>query len=334
MADSPSHPDAPRAAPDDELDPPRTEGIPWWAADLEGEPDAAPARSNIAAALADDADIKVAPAEDIKVAPAPEAEPPTTTHDFMPHDTTPGGGTVLPPPPTVVDQVISTGPLPAVPAAPPSGGWQPAVRPPSAVVRPTTPKLRRPVAGLVAGLSVGMVLLLALVLAVVLGKPDGRAEEGGKATRRVVAAPVAAGLSRDPAAAPAASAAYPFIASAVRTGGVEKSVTAIALYTDGPAQTQNFLFMGGSGKLGDPADLLQRTRPNTLLTAAKANPGPGGGQAVCGTFAVLADIHQYCAWATRSSFGLIASNTPALTSDTGVLAALLPRMRTDLEKKT
>ncbi|GAA4145521.1 hypothetical protein GCM10022416_37290 [Actinomadura keratinilytica] len=217
--------------------------------------------------------------------------------------------------------VVSTGPQRAVGAAQAPSGEPPAKR------RTT----RRIVMIMVGAASVGLVAALA-VGALAL-RQGGSGEGGGtKTTRhRITAAAVAGGLQRTPGM-PAATAAYPFMASAVRAGGAERAGNVAAVYADLPQRSRNVVFLGGTGKIGDPAAFLRRARPGTVLTTRNVKPGKGGGSAVCGTFAVLADVHVYCSWATDSSFGFVASNLPTVGDDTAAMADLMRRMRADLEK--
>ncbi|WP_285497231.1 hypothetical protein [Actinomadura sp. NBRC 104425] len=230
--------------------------------------------------------------------------------------------------------VVSTGPQRAVGAAQarsvqiasgqtPSGqaSGEPAVK------RRTT---RRIVVIMALAASVGLVAALAVGAPAL--RQGGSGDGGTKAARhRITAAAVAGGLQRTPGM-PAATAAYPFIASAVRAGGAERAGNVAAVYADLPQRSQNVVFLGGTGKIGDPAAFLRRARPSTVLTARNVKPGKGGGRGVCGTFAVLSDVHVYCSWATETSFGFVASNLPTVGDDTAAMADLMRRMRADLEK--
>ncbi|MEU6039021.1 hypothetical protein ABZ801_26795 [Actinomadura sp. NPDC047616] len=228
--------------------------------------------------------------------------------------------------------VVSTGPQRAVGNAQASSGRASNGQVPSGVSPAKRRTARRYVVIMAAAASVGLVAALA-VGALVL-RQDGASGErdGTKAPRhRVTAAAVAGGLQRTPGM-PAASAAYPFLASAVRAGGAERPGNVAAVYADLPQRSQNVVFLGGTGKIGDPAAFLRKVRPGTVLTARDVKPGKGGGRGVCGTFAVLSDVHVYCSWATESSFGFVASNMPTVGDGTPAMADLMRRMRADLEK--
>ncbi|MFF5260297.1 hypothetical protein ACFY4C_15225 [Actinomadura viridis] len=249
-------------------------------------------------------------------------------------------------PETLVDRILSTGPQPTVqappPASPPAGREDRAVRnappppplesPPPSPAPPPVPvpsSARRPRSALLAGLAVGAgvaVTALAAVLVAVSGKED-------VPVRTVAAAGTAGGLRKD-AATPATSAAYPFMLAAARAGGVERAATAGGVYRDPVTGAQNILFLGGTAPIGDPVAFLAKARPSTALTVAETVPGKGGGKVSCGTFAVLAQTHLYCAWATENSFGFVASNEPAGTGQPAGLAPLTGRMRADLEKRS
>ncbi|WP_146150303.1 hypothetical protein [Actinomadura rubrobrunea] len=190
-------------------------------------------------------------------------------------------------------------------------------------------------AGVILALAAAVGIVAALgVGAFMLNSGGGTAQRTGgqKAPKhRVTAAASAGGLQRAPGL-PAASAAYPFIAAAVRAGGAERPGNVSAVYADLPARTQNVVFIGGTGQIGDPAAFLRKARPSTVLTTREVRPGRGGGRGMCGTFAVLSDVHVYCSWATPSSFGFVASNLPTVGDEIPRMAELMRRMRADLEK--
>ncbi|MEW2354371.1 hypothetical protein [Spirillospora sp. NPDC029432] len=287
--------------------------------------------------------------------PAPPeslADPPATRTDGFPvvqAEPPPAAAAVAPPPPVppvpaapepvpapvpAAEAVITTGPQPR------AAGWtapQPVqaqpVQPQPAQPQPAQPqpgptKRGRSKKGLAAGLAVGAGVLAAAVaaggLALVAGGED-------VPVRKVSAAGTAGGLRKD-AEPPAASAAYPFIAAGARAAGVEKDAKAGAVYRDPATGAQNVLFLGGTAPVGDPAAFLRKARPSTVIKTAAARPLKGGGRISCGTFAVLAATHLYCAWATENSFGFVAANTPAPDGRVDGLDALTRRMRADLEK--
>jgi hypothetical protein len=224
--------------------------------------------------------------------------------------------------PEVVQQGIGTGPQPRF------DGWvpaQPASPLPQPGPAPQGTSKRKVRTGLVAALVVGAGVLAASVAAALVVLSGGE----DVPVRKVSAATVAGGLRKD-AAVPAASAAYPFIAAAVRAGGVERAASASAIYR-GP-QARDVLFLGGAAPVGDPGAFLVKAQPSTVIKTANATPGKRGGRLSCGTFAVLAETHLYCAWATGNSFGFVASNTPATDGRLDGLASLTRLMRADLEK--
>ncbi|GAA0226584.1 hypothetical protein GCM10009527_023760 [Actinomadura nitritigenes] len=197
---------------------------------------------------------------------------------------------------------------------------------------------RRQVSGLLLGAAVGVALVAVLMVGVLAFKPDEPAAgKGGKAgavstasTRRINALPRAGGMAKD-ATEPAASAAYPFVMAAVQAGGVPVAGNGAAVYTD-PLGRTNVLFVGGTGAVGEPAAFLRRLRPSTFISGEQGNPGQNGGRAECGTFAVLAETHTYCAWATRDSYGIVASDVPTANPDFSLMDDVMRRIRKDVEK--
>ncbi|MFC5182999.1 hypothetical protein [Actinomadura harenae] len=143
--------------------------------------------------------------------------------------------------------------------------------------------------------------------------------DGGPA-KQITVQPEAGGLRLN-AAEPAASVAFPFITEAVRRGGASRPHQTSAVYS---GAASNVLFIGGTASITDPIAFLDRARPNTALSFQHVGPG------VCGTFAVLSEVHPYCAWATSGSYGFVASNLPA--QDTTDLAKLTTRLRGDVER--
>lgn len=241
---------------------------------------------------------------------------------------------------------VGTGPHPAVGTGPhPAVGTGPHVAldasgplpvPQGWNGQPPAPQRKTPV--LLLGAVAGVVLLLVLVAGVFALRTDGGKKAGPSGTaaskKRIVAAETAGGLIRSDTA-PAATAAYPFVAGAVQAGGVPAAKDGVAVYAQPPAGPLSVLFMGGTGRVGDPAAFLARTRPTTVITSAAEEPGQGGGKAMCGTFAVLGDVHLYCAWATGDSFGVVASDVPVpdpANAQTAGLANLMRAIRQDVEK--
>lgn len=214
---------------------------------------------------------------------------------------------------------VGTGPLPMAPGAP------------GAVRKRHVPRLL-----LVTGVAaVAAIALMAGALAFRAG--GGNAEDARTtslpASKKVISAgPVAGGLHKDRLVSPQASAAYPFIAGAVEAGGVPVAKHGAAVYSQEPVRKLNVLFMGGTGPVGDPADFLQKVRPTTFLAGQDAEAGGKGAKAVCGTFAVLAETHTYCAWATKDSYGIVASNRPTVNPQFPLMADVMRRIRKDVER--
>lgn len=222
-----------------------------------------------------------------------------------------------------------TGPLPPVPHGPPL---------PKAPAPRAKGRFRRFLM-LVGGTAVAAVVLGAGVLAFRMDDGSGGGTEkdartaGVPVSKKVIkAVPNAGGLHKDPLTPPQASAAYPFVAGAVRAGGVPVAEQGRAVYGGQPARPLNVLFMGGTGPVGDPESFLQKIRPTTFIAGQDADPGEKGGKAVCGTFAVLADTHTYCAWATPDSYGVVASNRATLNPRFPLMAEVMRRIRNDVEK--
>ncbi|WP_242905808.1 hypothetical protein [Actinomadura terrae] len=192
-----------------------------------------------------------------------------------------------------------TGPLPVAPQPPAAGSGE-----------------RKPVPRLLLGAGVGALLVVVLMAAVLAVRSDGGKKTGSAVTaskRKITAVAVAGGLHRDGTTPPVTSAAYPFIAAAIKAGGVPVSKDGVAVYAadvaGGPGAPLNVLFMGGTGAVGDPVAFLRTIRPATFIAAQDTGAGKDGGRALCGSFAVLAEVHVYCAWATKDSYGVVASNT-------------------------
>lgn len=222
------------------------------------------------------------------------------------------------------DAPRASGPVPVRPTpAPMPVGPVPGPRPPQpeAVAFASGPqgsrRPRRPRRKiLLLGAPGGLCALIAVVAGgtLLLGGKDG-----GDA-KRITLRSQAGGLTRD-AADPAASTAYPFITEAVRRGFLTRTGQTSAVYSGAGS---NVLFVGGTVSIGDPGAFLNRARPNTVLTFQHV------GRSVCGTFAVLSEVHPYCAWATSGSYGFVASNVPG--QETAGLAKLTSRLRSDLER--
>jgi hypothetical protein len=163
------------------------------------------------------------------------------------------------------------------------------------------------------------------------GAKDARTTALPASKKVIGAGPVAGGMHKDRLTSPQASAAYPFIAGAVEAGGVPVAKHGAAVYSEEPVRKLNVLFMGGTGPVGDPADFLQKVQPTTFIAGQDAEAGKGA-KAVCGTFAVLAETHTYCAWATRDSYGIVASNRPTVNPQFPLMADVMRRIRKDVER--
>ncbi|SNT48072.1 hypothetical protein SAMN05443665_103435 [Actinomadura meyerae] len=218
--------------------------------------------------------------------------------------------------PVVVD---GTGPLPPVPPAP------------APVRRRRVPRLL-----LVSGAAVvAAVALMAGALAFRTGTGVARDTPTAElpAPKKVITAgAVAGGLRKDALTPPRESAAYPFIAGAVEAGGVPAGEHGTAVYGGEQARKLNVLFMGGTGAVGDPAAYLRKARPTTFIAGQEAVAGGKGAKAFCGTFAVLAETHAYCAWATRDSYGFVATNRATPHPQFPLLADVMRRIRRDVER--
>ncbi|MFD0905326.1 hypothetical protein [Actinomadura sediminis] len=194
--------------------------------------------------------------------------------------------------------------------------------------------------GMLLGAGAGAVLLMVLVAGVLLlrsGDTTGQAS-GGRAggtafepTRTIVAGATAGGLRRE-SLPPRVAVAYPFVMGGVEAGGIPVAGKGAAVYAEGPDGVFDVLFVGGTGRVGDPAAFLRKIRPTTFIGGQHANSGEAGGKAACGTFAVLTDVHTYCAWATADSYGIVASNAASRQPRYAMMDALMLRIRADVER--
>lgn len=161
---------------------------------------------------------------------------------------------------------------------------------------------------------------------------DASTSGASKSTRVIEAGGAAGGLAKDPLTPPQASAAYPFVAGAIKAAGIPVAERGQAVYGDQTARQVNVLFMGGTGPVGDPETFLQKVQPTTFIAGQDADPGNKGGKAVCGTFAVLSETHTFCAWATEDSYGVVASNRATLNPQFPLIADVMRRIRNDVER--
>lgn len=350
MADSPPRSDTPDSAPGDDLDPPQAAGDgaapqeaaaepapwggsrPWWSADSgDGTgphrlpngtgPQVPPAPRDGSGAHRIPAPANGSGAHPLPGGTGPHAVLPDGTGPQVAipggsgaHPVIPGGSGAYP---VIPD---GTGPLPVLPGQPP------------AAKRRRLPRLL-----LVAGAAtVAAVVLMAGVLAFRTdgggGEKDVRTTGVPASKKTINAGADAGGLHKDGLTSPQASAAYPFIAAAVAAGGIPVARRGRAVYSEEPARPVNVLFMGGTGPVGNPADFLQKIQPTTFIAGQDADPGKKGGKAVCGTFSVLAATHTYCAWATRDSYGVVASNRATLNPQFTLMADVMRRIRNAVEK--
>ncbi|TDC65591.1 hypothetical protein E1200_18190 [Actinomadura sp. GC306] len=239
--------------------------------------------------------------------------------------------------------VGGTGPLGVLPdGTGPHGVLPDGTGPLQAVPGQAPPAKKKRLPWFALGATTAVVAAAALVAGVFVFRLSG--EAGGSADRdaRTAGAPAsekiieaggsAGGLAKDPLTPPQASAAYPFVAAAIRAAGIPASERGEAVYSEEPARPVNVLFMGGTGRVGNPEAFLQKVQPTTFIAGQDADPGRRGGKAVCGTFAVLAETHTFCAWATRDSYGVVASNRATLNPQFPLMADVMRRIRNDVEK--
>ncbi|QFG21082.1 hypothetical protein [Actinomadura sp. WMMB 499] len=221
-----------------------------------------------------------------------------------------------------------TGPLPPVPPVPPVPSF------------PDVPRRRG--SGMLLGAGAGAVLLVVLVAGVLmLRSGDATGQTSGKraktatafeSTRTIAAGATAGGLRRDSLPARAAV-SYPFVTGGVEAGGIPPAAQGSAVYTgSGQGGALDVLFVGGTGRVEDAPAFLRKIRPTTFIGGQNANPGQAGGEAACGTFAVLGAVHTYCAWATGDSYGIVASNVASRQPRYAMMDAVMLRIRADVER--
>jgi len=312
--------------------PPALPVAPWWAASPVADPEPGPGR-------APDPDPVIAAAEEILEAESVaeslrESGALMESGDLLETVSAPLEQVLAAPSPPLEEAAVQVAPadaqaVQAVQAVPVG----PVVAPPPGPVPPPSP-LTAPKAR-----GKGLLVLLCGALAVgVLGAATvavlliTRAGAEVVSLRTVTATGTAGGLRKD-AAVPEAGASYPFVIAAARGAGVEHAITATGVYRDPAGGERDVLFLGGTAAIGDPGPFLRRARPSTVLDVRPVPAtGKDGGKVHCGTFAVLAATHLYCAWATGDSFGFVASNEPAGAERPVDFANLVGAMRADLEK--
>jgi len=230
--------------------------------------------------------------------------------------------------PIIPEGSLNSGGYPVLAPGPQTSGGYPVM--PSAKVA----KKRSKAGAFGAILAVGAGLLIILVAGYLIFRPTagGGAQAPVQKKRVVAAAGVAGGLNKT-TALPAATAAYPFVMAGVRAAGADGPGNAVGVYSAPLVGPQQLLFVGGATDTGDPLAFVHKIKPSTTLTTTGEAPGKGGGQSVCGTFQVLSDVHVYCAWATKGSFGVIATNMPTPIPDIAGMAALMGKMRGDLDTR-
>ncbi|MEU5884481.1 hypothetical protein [Spirillospora sp. NPDC047279] len=335
MADSVAEPDLPDAPenvdlngmPVDDLEIPRV--LPQMIEDVDA-PDVPPEFGLRHDDLAEDGhaaepwwmaapDVVVDPAH--SSGPLPVQAPPPRPEDRVPGPATSGGW-----------QIIPDGP---VPDSLTSGGWQVVPDGPLRVPGPRLPApylpRQRGRGGLLIGsvLSAGICLLALLAAGVLYASLGGDEAPASKPNRMITNAAVAGGLTWNRDQNPAVSSAYPFVRAGVRAAAADRRGNVVRVYTGTAVTPRSVLFYGGTGTFGKPAEFLAKVRPSTTIASSGVPAGKGGGQAACGTFAVLSDVHVFCAWATSASFGIVADNA----AGTAAMADLMVNMRADLEKK-
>lgn len=202
------------------------------------------------------------------------------------------------------------------------------------------PPRRKSNAGLIIGLAVGG-LALVVVLAVVVVALSA-------AGKHSISTPSSAGgLSRDYSGESSLSSQMTTQRLAIqRATGYKVTDIKTAVYGSG---SQRYMFVGGTGKLGDPSKFVsefrsQVTRSSSSLTSTTvtelSDPG-GDGKAVCAeiraTVSTTSVTNAVCAWATKTSFGEVipapsepgsSSPTSRTTSD---VADVMRRIRSDVE---
>src|SRR5690606_3448192 len=153
-----------------------------------------------------------------------------------------------------------------------------------------------------------------------------------KSTRVIEAGGAAAGRAKDPLTPPQASAAYPFVAGAIKAAGIPVAERGQAVYGDQTARQVNVLFMGGTGPVGDPETFLHKVQPTTFIARQDAVPGNKRGKTVGGTFAILSETLTYYARVTEHSYGVVASNRATLNPQFPLIADVMRRIRNDVER--
>jgi hypothetical protein len=238
--------------------------------------------------------------------------------------------------PIVTDEALASGGYPAAPQQMFNSGGYPIIQEGSLTsggypVMPSDKvKKTRSKAGILGAVfAAGVGLLIILVAGYMIFRTDDGAPAPVQKKRIVAAAAVAGGLNKT-TTIPAATAAYPFVMAGIRAAGLDGPGNAMGVYSAPVVGPQELLFVGGAADTDDPAAFVRKVKPSTALTTTNVAPG---GQAVCGTFQVLSDVHVYCAWATRGSFGVIATNLPTPIPDTAGMAGLMAKMRADLDKR-
>ncbi|RAY10700.1 hypothetical protein DPM19_34160 [Actinomadura craniellae] len=204
--------------------------------------------------------------------------------------------------------------------------------------QPPYPPRRRSSAPLVIGLlGGGLVLVVVLVLVVAL------AAAGGK--EYTMSTPSVAGSLRlDTSSSSTTSAAAARGQLQSTFNRVDQVVSAV--YTDG---TTRFLFLGATGDMGDPDDLLSNLRrapspagSGVSIAWFETYAGGNEGEAACGmaTSTVSSSVRvTTCAWQTESSFGQIVT-MPSVTTlnsprppyiSTSALGSIMRQMRPYVE---
>ncbi|WP_067477371.1 hypothetical protein [Actinomadura hibisca] len=228
------------------------------------------------------------------------------------------------------------GPPPGGPYGPPPGppgpgapyGQSPYGGPP-----PGPPKSR---AGLVIGLVIGALALIVVagIVVVVL------ARAGGGDEYTITTPATVAGRQRDTSTESRLSTQMSSLRSQLesQSGGKIDSFVS-AFYKDASGGTsltvpQGVMFVGGTGEMGDPDAFVRGFREagqKAGSVVTETEPGPHGGKAACGQVSGSGVTISQCAWATRSSFGVVVPTTPG--TSTGTAAELMRTFRGEVEQK-
>ncbi|HEY8479749.1 MAG TPA: hypothetical protein VIL71_07955, partial [Spirillospora sp.] len=203
------------------------------------------------------------------------------------------------------------------------GGWAPPGPVPPGMP-PGPPRAGKPKTGLIVVLLGGFMVLVLAGAGVFFALNAGPEWE-------VNAPGVAGGLEKTDATA-GESPVFNSISTAVRRGDFKENSSATAIYRS-PGTGGNLLLFAGTGKIGDPEDFLRKARPLYTLQTSPIWSSGDDTKEVCGTYRLIVRTMMYCAWATSSSYGFIAPDTPITIADYSDLKILMGRMRSDVQTK-